>query len=234
MENRGKNYTWYAVQVPPEQQKSDFDDLEKEGLIFAGNKYFLATGEELLQPWKDHQAEIEENFEVHKDNALWRDGMVKRLFPKASYEILDHLADLYYKGKDKTQEYTCLILQAITGKVYDYTCINGVCQGDWQYVLYPTEDWSIDQIRDFGARYFNTGTEWFCVEATNVDSDDPKDIFASDDGFYHYSTEWDSDKIRKELANNVGCRPDELKMFPFKTYIQVPSWEIDTKEVDAE
>ena len=81
-------------------------------------------------------------------------------------------------------------------------------------------------IMDLGIRYFNNGTAWFCVDAGDVESEDPKEIMNSGNGFWHYSTEWNDEKIRQELADNVGCDPEYLKMFPFAGYITTPSWNV--------
>lgn len=97
-------------------------------------------------------------------------------------------------------------------------------QREWQGVYFPVDEWSADMIRDLGIRYFNNGSAWFCVDAEDAKSDDPKEIMDSDNGFWHYSAEWNDEKIRQEIAHNVGCDPEDLKLFPFAGYITTPSW----------
>lgn len=222
MENREKNYTWYAVQVPPEQQESDFDDIEKVGVVFYGNRDFPSVGDDLLQnglrQWEDI-VEMPGFDDPEKRNKLLADK-----FPKALPTDLDALVSLCNNGKDNTSEFRRLILSATTGKDYDYLEVKGNVQCEWQDVYYPVNEWSIDMIRDLGIRYFNNGSAWFYVDAEDAESDDPRDILDSSNGHLHYSTEWESSAIRQEIADNAGCNPEDLKMFPFAGYVTTPSW----------
>lgn len=217
-----KRYAWYAVQVPPVEQKSDFDDIEKEAVVFYGNRDFVPVGEGLLQNCLEQWNDATET--PGFDDPEKRDKLLADEFPKALPTDLDALVSLYYKGKDSTSEFRRLILSAATGKDYDYLEVNGDVQREWQDVYYPTDEWSADMIRDLGVRYFNNGSAWFCVDAGDAESEDPEQLWKSQDGFYHYSTEWNDEKIRQELADNVGCDPEYLKMFPFAGYITTPSW----------
>ncbi|MCI5760069.1 MAG: hypothetical protein MR218_08470 [Eubacterium sp.] len=217
-----KRYAWYAVQVPLEEQESDFDDIEKESIVFYGNRDFPSVGDDLLQSglrsWED-VVEMPEFDDPEKRNKL-----LSGEFPKAKPADLRALVSLYDNEKDYTPEFRRLILSAATGKDYDYLEVNGNVECEWQDAYYPADEWSVDMIHDLGIRYFNNGSAWFCVDAGDAESEDPEQIWKSRDGFYHYSTEWKDEKIRQELADNVGCDPEYLKMFPFAGYVTTPSW----------
>lgn len=182
-----KDYKWYAVQVPPEEQESDFDDIEKVGVVFFGNKDFTSEGEDLLQKGLRQWEDIVEMPEF--DDPKKRDKLLSGGFSKALPADLDALVSLYDNGKDNTSEFRRLILSAATGSEYDYLQVKGDVQREWQDVYFPVDEWSVDMIRDLGIRYFNNGSAWFCVDAEDVESDDPKEIMDSDNGFYHYSTD---------------------------------------------
>lgn len=221
---KGKRYAWYAVQVPPAEQESDFDDIEKSGVVFFGNRDFTSEGDGLLQnclrQWND-AIEMPGFDDLEK-----RDKFLAGEFPKAKPADLRALVSLYDKGQDNTSEFFRLILTVSVGKDYDYLQVMGNVQREWQDVYYPADEWSVDMIRDLGIRYFNNGTAWFCVDAGDAESEDPEQIWKNQDGFYHYSTEWKDEKIRQELADNVGCDPEYLKMFPFAGYVTTPSWNV--------
>lgn len=219
-----KKYTWYAVQVPPVEQESDFYDFELDGVIFYGNRDFQSVGEELIDEWNLKSEEVVDD--ALNNNVKQMAEIISHHFPKMPKEAVTEIVHLYEQGKGNTPECVCLGLQAITGKVYRHMEVDGDVQREWQDVYYPAEEWTEDQIRDLGIRYFDNGSAWFCVDAGDVESEDPEQIWKSQDGFYHYSTEWKDEKIRQELADNVGCGPEDLKMFPFAGYVTTPSWNV--------
>lgn len=217
-----KEFKWYAVQVPPEEQESDFDDIEKDGIVFFGNRDFPSVGDDLLQKGMRQWEDIVEMSEF--DDPKKRNKLLTDAFPKALPTDLDALVSLYDKGKDDTSEFRRLILTVSVGKDYDCLQVKGNVQCEWQDVYYHVGEWTIDMLRDLGIRYFNNGSAWFCVDAGDVESEDPEQILKSRDGFHHYSTEWNDEAIRQELADNAGCDPENLKMFPFAGYVTTPSW----------
>lgn len=217
-----KEYKWYAVQVPPEEQETDFDVIDKDGVVFFGNRDFTPEGEDLLQNGLRSWEDVVEMPDF--DDPEKRDKLLADAFPKVQPADLHALLSLYDNGKDNTSEFHRLILTATTGSEYDYLQVKGDVQREWQDVYFPVDEWSVDMIRDLGIRYFNNGSAWFCVDAGDAESEDPEQIWKSQDGFYHYSTEWKDEKIRQELADNVGCDPEDLKMFPFAGYVTTPSW----------
>lgn len=219
-----KRYVWYAVQVPPAEQESDFDDIEKEAVVFYGNRDFVSVGEGLLQNCLEQWDDAAETQDF--DDPEKRDKLLAREFPKAKPADLRTIVSLYDRGQDGTSEFRRLILSVATGSEYDYLQIKGNVQREWQDVYFPVDEWSDDMIMDLGIRYFNNGSAWFCVDAGDAEAEDPEQIWKSQDGFYHYSTEWKDEKIRQELADNVGCNPEYLKMFPFAGYVTTPSWNV--------
>lgn len=218
-----KGYKWFAVQVPPEDQESDFDDIMMDGVMFYGNKDFESVGTELLEEFRNKFAEIDDIFDEGVSPEKRKQVFLEQ-FPYAKEDACKKIIDLVETGRNTSDEYFRLALQVLTGKVYESICIYGCTQGEWQTVYYPIDEWTEKQIKDLGIRYFNTGTAWYCVDASDVHSEDPESIYECFNGFYHYSTQWNKKKIQQELADNVGCNPEELKMFPFDGYVTTPSW----------
>lgn len=218
-----KNFKWYAVQVPPQDQESDFDDIMMDGVVICGNKNFTAVGTELLEDYRDKFAEIDDIFDEGV-SAEKRNQVFLKKFPHATKDVCERITNLIETGRNTSDEYVCLALQALTGKTYESTSVYGCTQGEWQNIYFPSSEWNESQIQDLGIRYFNNGTSWYCVEASDVHSENPESIYECFGGFYHYSTEWNQEKIQQDLADNVGCAPEELKMFLFAGYCTTPSW----------
>lgn len=94
-------------------------------------------------------------------------------------------------------------LHLVTGKRYEKRTIRGYCQGDWQEVYFPIDDYSPEAIRELEIEYFNLGTEWVITSA-----DDP-------DGFSVYCYGTSHDEIKKEIADAAGVNPENITMYEF-------------------
>lgn len=87
-------------------------------------------------------------------------------------------------------------LHLVTGKRYTVRTIHGTCQGDWQTIYYPVEDYTRGALDILEADYFNTVTEWIVnVDGCNV-------------GVCTYS--WNNDGIRAEIADAVGVAAENV------------------------
>lgn len=121
---------------------------------------------------------------------------------------LDILYDRKNTGRYPTKTEA---LSIVTGHKWESTTIRGVVQSDWNVAYYDTT--VISDVTDFERRYFNTGSEWKII-----DNDGEK--------VWHYTTKWDEDEIREELADVAGCAPSELAMFKFDGYTQTPNYKL--------
>lgn len=75
-----------------------------------------------------------------------------------------------YDGRNRTrdeQAAICAGLTLVMGKKYDYRCLRGSCQSDWNYFYYPVDLYNDDAIRYLEIEYFNMGeqntNEWKTV-----------------------------------------------------------------------
>ena len=92
-------------------------------------------------------------------------------------------------------------LHIVTGKRYETRTIRGCCQGDWQDIYYPVDDYTRAALDILEADYFNTGTEWIV------------DVDGCETGVYTYS--WNSADTREEIAGAVGVDPADVVLLEF-------------------
>ena len=92
-------------------------------------------------------------------------------------------------------------LKLYTGKTWDRVTIRGTCQGDWQEVYFPVDEYSRETLQALEVEYFNTGTEW---EISRADA--PEDSYS----LYCYSI--GPDGIRAEIAAAEGVAPVNIRM----------------------
>lgn len=95
----------------------------------------------------------------------------------------------------------------MTGIEYQVKTIRGCCQGDWNY-LYCPATYDAKTIECIETEYFNTGSEYM-VHDDDTDPEGPENIT----GYCVYVHEWTDDGIRKELANCIGCNPEDLVIY---------------------
>jgi hypothetical protein len=101
-------------------------------------------------------------------------------------------------------------LHLLTGKRYSVRTLRGCCQGDWQTIYYPVEDYSREALEALEIEYFNTGSEWI------VDPDG--------DSVSIYAHGWNNDLIREELAAAVGAKAEEIQLFTFTGWKRTPEY----------
>ena len=115
----------------------------------------------------------------------------------------------------KRQDVLCGIFSILTGKQYDYQLIRGSFQGDWNYIFFVRDEWTDIGLGNFSTEYFNTGTEW-TVHASDEDEDD---VSVS-----YYTHWWSVKECREEIADMIGCDPEDIQMFEFAGYVKTPKY----------
>ena len=212
-----------AVQVDPEYQESPFYrdyPLFPEDISVFGNKSFhhrytpeIDSIMEVMEKtgfiWSlscdenfaEQRATITEYFDDFDINRI-SDDDIRKLVPLfLDNEDVD-ICELYTK-----------VFSIITGRRYEYRCIRGFCQSDWNYIFFPEDTWSDEDIDHFEMEYFNLGDEWLVT-----DEDDP------DCPVSYYTHEWTDKDKKAELAEMIGCRPQDLSMFEFIGYTRTPEY----------
>lgn len=223
----------YARQVSPEYQESPMcyiDDIY-ENVIFAGNRDFkgrttyeydkIVANIDCLSDLSD----IGTRYSYY-DNIT---DLVNSNFPKNSGNYSPRQIGKWRKlierynvcSSDEERDIICEALTLMTGKQYDYHCIRGCCQGDWQYIYYPIDDYNDKMLDIIEKDYFNEGSEWI-IHDEDEEPESPEDI----NGTGMYCFEWGEDDIKQEIANAFNCSRDEVVLYKFTGYSRVPNYEI--------
>lgn len=232
----------YARQVNPEYQESPLfldDESFPENIAVCGNRDYKERLPEVFARVRDvlNAGELATELEYiaggHTFYAAYTtatEAITAYLPPvhKDKYSTKDIHAlkmavmDYAEAGRSLDEESALLrALDAVTGKEWACREIHGVCQGDWNQVYYPADEWSPEALAEFEAEYFNTGTEWIIHDGETA-PEGPEDI----DGFSFYCTEWDDEKTRQRIREERGTAPDdEVILYKWAGYTQIPRYE---------
>ena len=115
----------------------------------------------------------------------------------------------------------CHVASIVLGKEYEHGTIRGCCQGDWQEVFYPVENWTDKELENFETEYFNTGEEWM-VHDELQDPESPEEI----SGWTVYCHGWRDEDVRKEIADAAGADPADVVMYRHAGTYSVDKYEI--------
>lgn len=96
--------------------------------------------------------------------------------------------------------------------------IHGSSQGDIATLLFSSFAWYPNLVRDIEAEYFNEGSEWK-IYAFSEDEIDEYDIIEN-----VYAHAWNDAGIAEEIAQELGCRPDEIEFWSFDGWSRTPKY----------
>lgn len=199
---------FWAKELDMEQFDSDAyyneDDAEYENVWIGGNRNFTAFNNDLEADVEkqlestDYQGEADIKYLFHK-----KDGT--DLSAEQTEALKKYIEDwpTIIRAKDR-YETVAGVLSIIYGKPFEVGTLTGNSQGDWLYIIYPS-DLGKDHISYIGSVLFGTGTEFMVtideVSKDEVDSTPTNSI---------YTTEFDSDKIKKDIAKQLGVNASEV------------------------
>lgn len=107
----------------------------------------------------------------------------------------------------------------MTGERWKAFEIRGCCQSDWQRGYCP-EAWSREELEAFETEYFNTGSEWI-IHDEDGEPESPEEI----NGYSVYCHGWNSDQIRKEIADAAGeTDPAAVVLYEFTGWSRSPEY----------
>ena len=213
---------FYARQIAPEYQQS-YLDLDREylpGLILDGNRHFSGLiPEEFQRIWDyydDAAAHLEDIIDRMPSPYRNASELIQDFFPAGDYRssgrystraihAIREALKLYGTRAYYSGAHILDMLDALTGHDWRYMELRGCCQGDWQGVYYDSSLWSLEALRAFEIEYFNLGEEWI-IHDTNAEPDGPDDVCG-------YSVYISGDDTRAELADVIGCSPEELTLY---------------------
>lgn len=221
---------YLALQVAPESQESPFflfDDMDTwEGITIAGNRDFTGRQTDAYKLFMDHIEDATDEYErmkARESRAWYRNvtELVNDLFPrekKYSTKELHRWKLLFesycYCKSSEEDGWKCEALELLTGKKHGHRMISGCMQSEWNEVYYPVEEYDLTDIRHLETEYFNTGSEWLVCESPVEIEDDTEitsDLWDSmvEDFYSLYCYEWNTDGIRREIADSIGLAPEE-------------------------
>lgn len=106
-------------------------------------------------------------------------------------------------------------LTELTGRRYEETTIRGCCQGDYARVIYPADEYP-NGLKYFEADFFGMFTEYEVHDGENAPD-------GADDISGYFMRVYDDPE--KEIAEECGCKPEEVKIFRFGGYKKTAYWE---------
>lgn len=200
-------------QVPPEAQESYWMlDGEPDNIVLFGNKDYS----EHWGKWGDISRDYENCIDSFNEDFTSKGEPIEEGFFSSIEELTEYYLNPYgykYKEEDekawlalflddicyKKEAWVPVVLSLIERKSYRCSVLRGVCQSDWQYVVFSSEDYpSENAIYAMSAEYFNTGSEW------HVDLIEDEELI---DSFNFYSEKYlDTkeeilDAIREQVGN---------------------------------
>lgn len=217
----------YCKQILPEYQESPIfsADLFPENIVVTGNRdYNSHTTPEydrVLDTLESYQDALENPVEYGYSNATEAAvGLlqpVKGKFSTRNIHALKGYFSGYGNGSSRVDnDIIARVLSLVTGQPWEWSIIRGCCQGDWQEVFYPVNEWGREALAAFEVEYFNTGSEWIVHEGEfDPEQHGPEDI----EGYSIYCTSY---KVQEEIAAYEGVKPEEVKLFEFSGFSRVP------------
>ena len=188
-----------AYQVAPEYQTSPLDTFGLdylEGLEIYGNKdckwYMSGIFDNVLEALE------EEDFDCVDTEGK-------------DINRLEELAAKYYTRGANNEAIIAEALSIVTGRKWEYKCIRGCCQSDWQYIYYMPDMWSNKQLEYLEIEYFNNGEEWRVMDEGG-------------EKCYYYTHEWSDCEKTRELAESIGCDIKDLTLYAFDGWERTPKY----------
>lgn len=149
----------------------------------------------------EEATEATENFEYmsgyYKNLTEYLNDTFKPVKPYNTRQIhrIKELLPLIYEKDDP--EAIAELMTITSGEEWETYALIGYCQGDYATAIYKPEHHSKEGLEDLNTMYWNGGT------AYNVYCNGEMEVGI-------YTTKWDEDERKEELASIIGCTPAEL------------------------
>lgn len=220
----------YARQIAPEWQESPIflDGMFPENIVVTGNRDYIsrttAEYDRVLDTLESYAEVLESpreyGYKCATEAAIDLLQPVKGKFSTGNIHALKGYFSRYGTGSSRDdKEIIARVLSLVTGQPWQWSIIRGCCQGDWQEVFYPVNEWSREALAAFETMYFNTGSEWIIHDEENT-PEGPEEI----NGYSCYIVADTEEGIKKELAAVAGCAPSDIVMWAFDEFIRVPQY----------
>lgn len=215
---------YFAKQVPPQQQIAPFCGDMYPDVTFKGNGQYI---DRICPEWNHvarflRMAETYDYLSLSDEDLKWNieeDLRKPNEYSMEEVQTIRALISDYQNADTEAKERSALIgiLNIFTGQTWIEKTIRGCCQGEWQTVFYPEEQYSEQAINNLEIEYFNLGSDWIIHDRDNT-PEKPEDV----DGFYCYTHGWNTEMNQNELAEALGCKPEEIVLWEYDHDMIVP------------
>ena len=232
----------YAKQVSPEYQESPLliEGCFPDNIILTGNRDYNSHTTPEYDQINSHFEDMAGTWENDRFFFQWNGAGYDKIAKKPDYTLQELLTEYGFSRPDgkpwttkQRHEWRLLMereeldddgiikaLQLLTGKAWKAFTIRGCCQSDWQSGFCPVSEWSREALEAFEAEYFNTGTEWI-IHDEDGEPESPEEI----NGYSVYCHGWNSDQIRKEIADAAGeTDPAAVVLYEFTGWSRSPEY----------
>ena len=201
----------YAKTIPPEEVGYDFEYDAKfydTKIYICGNRDFYGINASEIK----EAEKMCEDFEYHYEHEPSDYGLTEEQFSE-----LSKIVEQKKSWGAIEYEFVLKYLAFKNGVPYKRVTIRGCSQGDWDY-LYVPSDMTIEEVREIEAYYFNLGTE-VCIEDSDKELQ-PEEI----GGYYLYFPTWDTNEIKRRIAEYEEVDVSQVVLYEFDGYIQTPKY----------
>lgn len=232
----------YALQVDPEIQESPLffdEEFFPEDINVFGNRYFDAHCTDVFTRVREvlYSGDLLDEWDKLNSGgrgwySSWKEALEDLLPPEGREAYtreerktrIPELLERFHSCRTREEDSViCEVLGVVTGKVWSHKTIRGCSQGDWQNVIYASDDWTPEQLNAFETEYFNTGSEWIIRE----EAPEPGELPDGVNGFSLYCHGWSDEQIKAEIRAEAGNEGDEVLLYKFAGYKKIPVYSLD-------
>lgn len=200
----------YAKTTPPDEINYDFEHDAKfyePKIYIGGNRDFDGINADEIKEAK----KLCDDFEWSLHDSSYYE------LTEEQFSEFKKIVEQKKSWSEIEDEFVLKYLEFKNGVPYKRVTIRGCCQGDWNY-LYAQNDMTDEQIREIESYYFNLGTE-VCIEDSDKELQ-PEEIA----GYYLYFPTWDTNEIKRLIAESEGVAVSEVVLYEFDEYIKIPKY----------
>lgn len=216
----------YAKQVNPEYQESPLfnDSCFPSNIAVFGNRDYREHIPEAISHVLETLKSGELSYEIDRagSECAWYKNATeaindllprengKRYGTRAIHELKTLVDEWNTCDSSDEPRVLCCVLDIVTGKEWDWNEIHGCCQGEWNRVYFPANDWDSAALEAFEFEYFNNGIE-LIVHDEHGAPESVDDI----SGYSFYAHCYSIDDAKDEIARFHGVSVDDVVLYEY-------------------
>lgn len=176
---------WYSELIDQSQFSKLFNDICKYCIDYDSITYEIDNLKSEYSYYKNATEIINDLLSVKANK--YQVGQVKKIL---ALENIDK--SKYTATRQNSDDYIiCALMSLFTGLNWEKATITGYCQGDWQYIYYPTEIYNSEDIKAFNYLYFGMHMD-YCAS------------YKGNTCWYQFNDYEELDDIKKWIASDYG------------------------------